>query len=131
MSYITDLALRRGSVTVLAFIIILGAGIFTFISLPVEVLPRVQFPLLTVNVDYLNAGSEEVVEAVTQPLEQHISGLGNLESIQSTSVEGKSILLLFYEYGSNMDQAKKDLEARLVSLELPDGATVQQTAALF
>ena len=33
MSYITDLALRRGSVTVLAFIIILGAGIFTFLTL--------------------------------------------------------------------------------------------------
>ena len=33
MSYITDLAFRRGSVTVLAFIIILGAGIFAFISL--------------------------------------------------------------------------------------------------
>ena len=124
MSYITDLALRRGSVTVLAFVIILAAGIFTFTSLPVEVLPRVQFPLLTVNVDYPNAGSEEVVQAITEPLEQHISGSGNLESIQSTSVEGKSILLLFYEYGSDMDQAKKDLETRLVSLELPDGASV-------
>ena len=117
MSYITDLALRRGSVTVLAFIIILAAGIFTFTSLPVEVLPRVQFPLLTVNVDYPNAGSEEVVQAITEPLEQHISGLGNLESIQSTSVEGKSILLLFYEYGSDMDQAKKDLETRLKNVE--------------
>ena len=123
MTYITGLALRRGPVTILAFVLILAAGLFTFVNLPVEVLPRVQFPLMTVNVDYPNAGSEEVLKDVTYPLEQHLNGLDNLETIQSTSIEGTSILLLFYEYGSNMEQAQKELESRLVSMELPDGAT--------
>ncbi|MBM39413.1 MAG: hypothetical protein CL765_03710 [Chloroflexi bacterium] len=123
VTYITGLALRRGPVTILAFVLILAAGLFTFVNLPVEVLPRVQFPLMTVNVDYPNAGSEEVLKDVTYPLEQHLNGLDNLETIQSTSIEGTSILLLFYEYGSNMEQAQKELESRLVSMELPDGAT--------
>ncbi len=123
MTYITGLALRRGPVTILAFVLILAAGLFTFVNLPVEVLPRVQFPLMTVNVDYPNAGSEEVLKDVTYPLEQHLNGLDNLETIQSTSIEGTSILLLFYEYGSNMEQAQKELESRLVSMELPDGTT--------
>tara|TARA_B100000029_G_scaffold264528_1_gene260706 strand:+ start:2862 stop:5837 length:2976 start_codon:yes stop_codon:yes gene_type:complete len=78
---------------------------------------------MTVNVDYPNAGSEEVLKDVTYPLEQHLNGLDNLETIQSTSIEGTSILLLFYEYGSNMEQAQKELESRLVSMELPDGTT--------
>jgi len=123
VTYITGLALRRGPVTILAFVLILAAGLFTFVNLPVEVLPRVQFPLMTVNVDYPNAGSEEVLKDVTYPLEQHLNGLDNLETIQSTSIEGTSILLLFYEYGSNMEQAQKELESRLVSMELPDGTT--------
>ncbi|MEC9367038.1 MAG: efflux RND transporter permease subunit, partial [Chloroflexota bacterium] len=130
MTYITGLALRRGPVTILAFILVLAAGVFTFVSLPVEVLPRVQFPLMTVNVDYPNAGSEEVVKSVTYPLEQHLNGLDNLETIQSTSIEGASILLLFYEYGSNMEEAKKELESRLVSIELPDGATVPKVGGI-
>ena len=67
MTYITGLALRRGPVTILAFVLILAAGLFTFVNLPVEVLPRVQFPLMTVNVDYPNAGSEEVLKDVTYP----------------------------------------------------------------
>ena len=130
MTYITGLALRRGPVTILAFVLVLAAGVFTFVNLPVEVLPRVQFPLMTVNVDYPNAGSEEVVKAVTYPLEQHLNGLDNLETIQSTSIEGTSILLLFYEYGSDMEEAQKELESRLVSIELPDGATVPEVGGI-
>ncbi|MDC0035610.1 efflux RND transporter permease subunit, partial [Chloroflexi bacterium] len=130
MTYITSLALRRGSVTILAFILVLAAGIYTFISLPVEVLPRVQFPLMTVSVDYPNAGSEDVASAVTYPLEQHLNGLDNLDSIQSTSIEGTSILLLFYEYGSDMDRAQKELESRLSSLQLPDGSTAPEVGGI-
>ena len=75
MTYFTDLALKRASVTILAFLLVLGYGIFTFSQLPVEVLPRVQFPLLTVSAAYPNAGSEDVVQYVTEPLENQVSGL--------------------------------------------------------
>ena len=119
MTYFTDLALKRASVTILAFLLVLGYGIFTFSQLPVEVLPRVQFPLLTVSAAYPNAGSEDVVQYVTEPLENQVSGLEGLNSVQSITFEGSTLLLMFYDYGIDMDIAKKEVESRLVSMDLP------------
>ncbi len=119
MSFITDWALKRGPVTILAFVIVLAGGVATFRSLPVEVLPRVQFPLLLVSVPYQNAGAEDVVSDVTVPVEQLGSGLDGLKSVQSTSMEGVSTVLFSYQYGIDMDVAKKDLESRITTLELP------------
>ena len=103
MSFITDWALKRGPVTILAFVIVLAGGVATFRSLPVEVLPRVQFPLLLVSVPYQNAGAEDVVSDVTVPVEQLGSGLDGLKSVQSTSMEGVSTVLFSYQYGIDMD----------------------------
>ena len=119
MTYFTELALKRASVTILAFLLVLGYGIFTFSQLPVEVLPRVQFPLLTVSASYPNAGSEDVVQYVTEPLEKQVSGLEGLNSVQSITFEGSTLLLMFYDYGIDMDVAKKEVESRLVSMDLP------------
>jgi HAE1 family hydrophobic/amphiphilic exporter-1 len=99
--------------------LILIYGVFTFRSLPVEVLPRIQFPLLTVSVSYPNVGPTDIVEVITEPLETKVMGLDGVKSVQSITFEGSTLLLMFYEYGINMDSAKKEVEARLVSLNLP------------
>ena len=65
IAFITNLALRRRSVTVLAVILVLASGIFTYSRLPVELFPEVDFPLVTVTTFYPSANPESVSDNVT------------------------------------------------------------------
>ena len=75
MGLLTRLALRRRSVTVLGVILVLAAGIFTYRTLPVELFPEIEFPLVTVTTFYPSANPDAVAEEVTAPVENAIKGI--------------------------------------------------------
>jgi len=130
MSFITDWALKRGSVTILGFLIVLVAGVITFRNLPVEVLPRVQFPLLAASISYENANTMDVVSDITVPVEKIGANLDGLKSVQSVSTDGITTILFSYEYGIDMEIAKKDLESRISALQLPAGSKNQNVSGI-
>ncbi len=106
MRFITGLAVRNRTVTVLAIIIVLTAGVVAYNSLRVELFPEIEFPLVTVTTAYPSANPEAVVRDVTAPIERAISGAAGLESVQSTTFEGNSIVLATFEYGTDMAAAE-------------------------
>ena len=55
MKLLTELALRRSSVTVLIIILLLVGGVFTYRSLQVELFPEIEFPLVTISTFYPSA----------------------------------------------------------------------------
>ncbi|MDE2839562.1 MAG: efflux RND transporter permease subunit, partial [Chloroflexota bacterium] len=93
IAFITGLALRRRSVTVLAVILVLVSGIFTYTRLPVELFPEVDFPIVTVSTFYPSSNPVSVAENVTVPLEDAIAGMDGLETIQSISNENLSVII--------------------------------------
>ncbi len=123
MGWITNLALRRRSVTLLAIILVLAAGIFTYRTLPVELFPEIEFPLVTVTTFYPSANPDAVVGEVTAPIENVMAGLAGLESIQSVSSENRSIILANFEFGSDMAEAESAINAGISGIAFPDGVT--------
>ena len=123
MGWITNLALRRRSVTLLAIILVLAAGIFTYRTLPVELFPEIEFPLVTVTTFYPSANPDAVVGEVTAPIENVMAGLDGLESIQSVSSENRSIILANFEFGSDMTEAESAINAGISGITFPDGSS--------
>ncbi len=121
MSFLTGLALRRRSVTILVIVILLAAGIFTFRSLPVELFPEIEFPLVTVFTFYPSANPEAVARDVTEPIEEAISGIEGLEDNQSTSSENHSLVLANFKFGTDMDEAERTIASRLRGIQFPAG----------
>ena len=122
MRFITGTAISKRPVTILAIIILLIAGVTAYNSLRVELFPDIEFPLVTVTTSYPAADPEAVVRDVTAPMERAVSGIEGLETLQSTSFEGNSILLANFTYGTDMAGAQSDMEAALGSVQLPAGA---------
>ena len=81
--FTTGLALRRRTVTLFAIILVLAAGVFTYRTLPVELFPEIEFPLVTIVTFYPSANPDAVAEDVTAPIENAIQGIDGLASIQS------------------------------------------------
>ena len=121
MASITELSIRRPVATTMVFLIVLVLGVVSFRSLPVDLLPKVEFTQLTVRVGYPNVGPEEVEQIITDPIENAVSGLPNLERMTSESEEGRSRVRLEFARGTNIDEAANDLRAALDGLrdELP------------
>jgi HAE1 family hydrophobic/amphiphilic exporter-1 len=106
------------------FLILIVVGIVAFRSLPVDLMPKIEYTRLTVRIDYPNVGPEEVEQIITDRVENAVSGLPNLERITSNSEEGESRVRLEFARGTNIDEAANDLRAALDRLrdELPPEA---------
>ena len=121
MEWITKMALNRRTVTVLAIALVLAAGIFTYRTLPVELFPEIEFPLVTVTTFYPSANPESVARDVTAPIENVMSGLDGLESVQSFSSENRSIILASFEFGTDMEKVEGNLNSSVNGISFPDG----------
>jgi HAE1 family hydrophobic/amphiphilic exporter-1 len=118
---LTEISIRRPVATTMAFLILIVLGIVSFRSLPIDLLPKVEFTQLTVRVDYPNVGPEEVEQIITDRIENAVAGLPNLERVTSQSEEGSSRVRLEFARGTDIDEAANDLRAALDGLrdELP------------
>ena len=121
MSFLTGLALRRRSVTVLAIILLLAGGVFTYRSLQVELFPDIEFPLVTISTLYPSANPEAVVREVTEPIEDEILSMANLEELQSSSSENFSLVIASFKLGTDMAEAERTITSKVGQLSFPTG----------
>ena len=105
----------------LAVVILLAGGVYVYNSLKVELFPGIEFPLVAVNTSYPSVDPEGVVEDVTSPIEKAISGMDGLESVQSTSFEGNSLVLANFKFGTDMANAESNIESAVSGLSFPVG----------
>ncbi|MEM6795752.1 MAG: efflux RND transporter permease subunit [Acidobacteriota bacterium] len=122
------LSIRRPVATAMLYLILIVIGIVSFRSLPVDLLPSLEFTQLTVSVSYPNVGPQEIEQILTDPIENAVSGLPNLESMSSRSSEGRSRVRLSFGQGTSLDEAANDLRAALDRLrdDLPVEAGAPQ-----
>ncbi len=121
IAFITNLALRRRSVTVLAVILILVSGTYTYTRLPVELFPEVDFPIVTVSTFYPSSNPVSVAENVTSPIEDAIAGTDGLDTIQSISTENLSVIIATFEFGTDMEEAENIVSSKVSGVSFPDG----------
>ena len=106
-------------------IVVLALIVFGFSAItgtPLELMPDMEMPMMIIMTIYPSAGPEEVEDLVTKQLEDQVSTLSGVKTIQSTSRENVSLVMLEMEYGTNMDVAHMDLQEKLdmVKIALPD-----------
>jgi HAE1 family hydrophobic/amphiphilic exporter-1 len=113
MASLPRLALRRPVATLMAYLILLVVGGVSFVNLPVDLLPKIEFTQLTVRVRYPNVGPQEIEQIITNRIENVVAGLPNLERVHSLSEEGFCRVRLDFARGTNIDEAANDLRAAL------------------
>ena len=99
---------RPVAVIVLVFLLILF-GLMNFFSLPVREYPSIDMPTISVMTQYTGASSSVMETKITQLIENAIAGIEGLESIQSSSSEGKSVVTLEFSINRDLDAAANDV----------------------
>ena len=121
---ITDTSIKRPIATTMVYLIVLVLGIVGFRYLPVDLLPPIEYPRLSVQTSYPNVGPEEIETIITDQIENALAGVANVEEITSRSSEGSSWVSLNFAQNTNLDEAANDVRAALdrVRRSLPDEA---------
>jgi len=110
---ITKTAVHRPIATSMVFMIILVIGIMSFRFLPVDLLPKIEYPTISISTEYPNVGPEEIENLITDRIENAIASVPNVEEIRSQSEEGRSRVTLDFSQGTNLDEAANDVRAAL------------------
>src|SRR5262245_14468232 len=92
---------RPVTMFMLSAVIVLLGGISLF-RLPVDLMPDVSYPSITVRVQYSGVGPAEMEELVVRPLEQSLAAVPGLEQINSSANEGSANVRLNFAWGSDL-----------------------------
>ncbi len=104
------LAVQRPVLATMLIVIFVVLGTFSFFQLRVDLFPDVEFPVVTVTTVYPGAGPEEVATQVTEPIEDAVSNIANLDQLTSFSRDNLSIVILQFELEVNADLAAIDVK---------------------
>jgi HAE1 family hydrophobic/amphiphilic exporter-1 len=119
--------MNQRSVTLLLSVALFVAGISAWGSLKQELLPDVDFPVITVIAPYPGSGATDVAAQVAEPIERSIQGLPRLAELRSTSANSIALIVAQFEFGTNVKETRATIEENLRGLSLP--ASVDPTVA--
>lgn len=121
---IPRLAIQRPVTMFMISAIIILIGLISLTRLPVDLLPDVSNPSISIRVAYPNVGPLEIEELITRPIEQSVSAVAGLERVNSTSSEGSANIRLNFAWGTDLSEAADDVRTRIdrVRGRLPEEA---------
>lgn len=97
-------------------------GLLAFTKLPLELLPDINYPSLTIQTELPDAAPEEVEQLISWPIEQVVGVVNSLKRYQSVSRPGVSEVTLEFAWDADMDAASLDVREKLDLVDLPDDA---------
>ena len=117
-------SLRHRLLIVAGAILIMVFGWQSSLRLPVEVLPDMTKPTVTLLTECPGLAPEEVETLVTQPLESAVQGVGGLDRLRSNSDVGLSLVFAEFAWGTDIYRARQLVQERVQSViaTLPSGA---------
>jgi len=117
-------AIQRPVMMTMISCIIVLLGVISLSRLPVDLLPDIQAPVVSVRVNYPGVGPLEMEELVTRRLEQQLSAVSGLEMMTSNSNEGSSQIRMNFTWGHDLNEATDDIRTRIdrVRNQLPEDA---------
>lgn len=120
--FITDLAIKRPVFSVALSLMIMIVGFLSYMNLSLQQYPDVEEPVFTVTTLYPGAASPVVESKVTTILEDALSGISDLDYMESSSKTGKSEITLNFRGGTSVSVAASDIRERLsqVNSSLPE-----------
>jgi HAE1 family hydrophobic/amphiphilic exporter-1 len=113
--------IQQFQLTILVMLLILAAGVAGLVSLPKESLPEIVFPAITVQTVFPGASPEDVEFLVTEKIENKVKEFDDIETIESETAFGLSLVTVRYLEGVDIDQKKIELDNALKEVSFSDG----------
>src|SRR5579862_3464221 len=124
MHKLAELCVKRPVFATMLIVALMVVGGFSFFTLGVDLLPKIDLPTVSVSVSNPGASAEEVETDITKRVEDSVNTISGIEGINSTSVEGASTVTIQFSLDKNGDVAAQEIrdKVNLIVNQLPDTA---------
>ena len=120
LNHLIRFSLKNRAVVIACALLILLLGLQTTRELPVEVLPDMTKPTVTILTESPGLAPEEVETLVTRPLENALLGIGGLDRLRSNSDVGLSLVFVEFAWGTDIYKARQLVQERLQTAVIPN-----------
>jgi len=110
---LSNFSIKRPITILMVVLGILVLGAVSLTGLNIDLMPSLSMPVAVVVTEYPGAGPAEVETMVTKPVEQAVATAGGVESMQSMSSMGQSIVIAQFGWNTDMDFAALDLREKV------------------
>lgn len=113
------LAINRPITTLMGVLTFIVFGLMAYNTMPINLFPNVDFPIVTVQTTYSGADPSTVESKVTDKIEEAVSGVDGIDKLMSTSYEGFSVVTIQFKLTKNLNVATNDVRDKIGALNLP------------
>ena len=121
--FLSDLSIRRPVVATVMMLVLVTVGLFSFRRLPVDLMPEVEIPVLSIITEYPGASPETVEREVSRKIEEAVNPIGGVKHVQSISREGLSSVVVEFNLEIKVNDVSQEARAKINAIrrELPEG----------
>ncbi len=121
---ISELSVKRPITILMMVMIIITLGFVSFMQLQIDLYPKIEIPVAVVTTSYQGVGPHEIETLISEPLEESLSTVSNIKTVSSISSEGSSMIIVQFNYGTDMDFANLEIREKvdMVKKSLPSDA---------
>lgn len=110
---LSKLSVKRPVTIMMLTLIVVIIGAVSLTRLPIDLLPEIEVPVAIVMTSYEGVGPQEIEKMITQPIEEAIATVSNIQNINSISSEGSSIVVAEFNFGTDMDFAALEMREKV------------------
>ncbi|HDD64513.1 MAG TPA: efflux RND transporter permease subunit, partial [Firmicutes bacterium] len=121
---IPEFSVKRKVTTLMIVLMLCILGILSFFNLGLDMMPDLEYPVVSVVTTYEGASSEEIESRITKLVEESVGLVKHVKKVSSFSMEGISVVMIEFQWGTNLDFAAQEVRDRVSLIEeyLPDDA---------
>jgi HAE1 family hydrophobic/amphiphilic exporter-1 len=119
---LVGLSIRRPVTVAMACVAVIVFGVVSFGRLPLDLLPDLSFPTITVQTEYSGVAPQEIETLISRPVEEALAVVQGVQEVTSRSRPGRSDVTVTFRWGTDMDFAALAVRERLDLLNLPPDA---------
>lgn len=128
MDRFTTFSMKNVAALFIIMILLFGSGIYATNKLKVENMPDISFPVVVVTTTYTGS-PKDVMDEVTEPIEEKLANIKDLEKLTSTSSDNVStVVVSFTQDVKDTDKKKQEIESLLQDVKLPAAASQPKTS---
>ncbi len=122
--FLAKLSINRPVMITMFISVFIVFGILAYLSLPLNLMPNIEIPFITIQTVYPGAGPQEIESQITRPVEDAVSTVSNIDFIQSYSMENASFVLIRFDFSEDTDVAYQEVKENVDAIlaQLPSGA---------
>lgn len=119
---IAEISIKRPSLIIVLFIMLMLGGIFSYKNLSYELVPKFEINVVTISTVYPGASPSEIENTVTKKIEDAVSSLENVKKIEAKSYESLSVVIVSLEPEADVDYSLNDAQRKINAIlkDLPD-----------